>query len=221
MGDWGLISFRYDCEQKLKFPNEIRRVKGLISKAYKYPGVEGMLLHAYNGVKYFLEHYENKQLFYGLEKKDLEISEWAEFNTAFDIYWDYRKVDLGYDIVKEIVTQWDTTDEYKSDDKLQNDLFSCEGMYGWLLIGYISNLDGKHELKYGYFYNNEIRDMKGVLDEYASNHGISAEIPDYLKKIIMFFNDNAIVIKSKDEYWEMEKQGVELIREIMEDDNEC
>ena len=101
MSDWGLVAFQYDCEQIVKFVGEKRRVKGLISKAYVYPGVEGILLHAYNGVTYFLDNYKYKSTFFGLSKNDLDVSYWAEFNAAFDVFWDYRRVIPGWDKVKK------------------------------------------------------------------------------------------------------------------------
>ncbi|SCY25911.1 hypothetical protein SAMN02910292_01232 [Lachnospiraceae bacterium XBB2008] len=216
MSDWGLVSFRYDCEQIIKHVGKKRRVKGLISKAYDYPGMEGILLHAYNGVKYFLEAKNYKTLFFGLSKRDLEGSNWAEFDTAFDVFWDSGVIKPGYDNVKHVMNRWDQLGGYDSDEKLQYDLFSCEGMYGFLHISYTSNLDGEEELKYGYLYEDKVLDIKGALDEYARIRDISEDLPDYLKEIITFFDDNAKFIGSEDAYWEMEKQGVALIHDVME-----
>ena len=54
MSEWGLVAFYYDYERLDRRGNP-ERIRGLVSKAYKYPGFMGMVLHAYNGLDYFRE----------------------------------------------------------------------------------------------------------------------------------------------------------------------
>lgn len=56
MSDWGRVVFYYDYELYDERKKENERARGLVSRAYLYPGVDQMILHAYNGISYFLSH---------------------------------------------------------------------------------------------------------------------------------------------------------------------
>ena len=82
MSDWGKIAFYYDYEVDGRY-GDVERMRGVVSKSYKYPGVYGMLLHAYNAMQFFL-HNCDKGDFDGRQWQN-PYSGWNELNTAFDV----------------------------------------------------------------------------------------------------------------------------------------
>ena len=234
MSDWGLVSFYYDYEHENR-RKEKKNVRGLISKAYKYPDVEGMILHAYNGIRYFWERRDDEYVDFGFDpfgldqfSGRLELSDWAELNTAFDVFFEYGHISHGFDGVKYVIDNFDNlTDpdednEYLSGGKLGNDLFNCEGTYGWLFISYTGNSRDGYKLKYSYNYDEQPGDFRSAIKkraEYVTKYGSDKDWEEKVLKefeeVFEFFDENATVVKSKKAFWGFEKKGVEFIREMM------
>ena len=243
MSDWGSVVFCYDYERESR-PEGAVRCKGLISKAYKYEEAPAMILHAFSGMRYFLDRREDTSLYgFHLDKDRSEISLWAALNTAFDVFFESGFIRPGFDSVKYVLDHWDQNQwKYKSSkgkgcDSLKNDLFNCEGMHGFLYIRYTGSLQDGYELKYGYYYRDMMRDIRGALDEYTKEQSISPDtkgidffmkkhndnpdhIQDDFKDIITFFDENATLFASQEEFWDVEEMGADIIRGVMEPEEE-
>ena len=168
MSEWGLVSFRYDYE-RLDRRGEPQQIKGIISKAYKYPGIIGMVLHAQNGLEYFKKRCDHSSFDFGLPENPSPILDWAKLSMAFDVFFDQRYVDPGIDTVSKVLNHWEENEEeYMSGDKLRNDLFNCEGSWGWLFINYTGNMKEGFKTEYGYYFRGELMDIQRAADMYYS-----------------------------------------------------
>ena len=235
MSDWGLISLYYDYEHEDKIPGtkdvQVLNIQGLVSKAYSYPGIDGMIYHAYNGVKYFWDRINAKSCWdFSLSKHINDKRNgvilpgaWYELNTAFDVYFDYAYIDPGVDSVSYVLDNWDTHPEYHSSDKnLKNHLFNCEGTYGWFFIKCTGNQRDGYKLRYAYNYDcrpDSVRNIVEVYNKRLEKDGIKPEDEDTydsLKEAIEFFEENAFLITSTNEFWDFETEPAALIRRCMD-----
>ena len=199
MSDWGIINFYYDYEVRGGGKKENERVRGLVSKAYAYPGVDEMILHAFNGIRYFMERKDRGSRFRG-ECFDQWNGGMAELNQAFDTFFEYGHISIGSSNVAQVI--FDT-----SVDNIGYRLTGCEGMYGWLFMSYTGNpKDGytlKYGYEYGYVYEDEwnIVDIKKALDIYKDKHNLSSKDlypQDMLDKVAEYFKDNAVLMSKED-----------------------
>ena len=232
MGDWGCVALYYDYEREDRF-EECRHVRGIISKAYKYPWAEGMILHAFNGMRYLMDRvYSPKSddsIFHMDDDWTLicpdgkptlyERSGWAELSTAFDVFFDQRSVEAGIDSVRSVIEDWDQNrEEYKTEGKLEYDMFACEGTWGFLYMSFTGNPQDGYEMKYAYDYSGgNPTDFRSVLDHYYERLGKG---PEYLEDepvmdAIGFFEEYGTLIETTEEFYEIEAKGADLIRELM------
>ena len=213
MSDWGKLAFYYDYEKEHRF-KETPRVRGLISKTYKYPGVLGMILHAYYGIRYFLECDEDKRCDFDVRNPEDDYSDWAELNTAFDVYFDYGAVANGGNSVKDVIKENKTEDE-----EIKKCLFNCEGMYGWLYISYTGNLKAGNTLKYAYEYGYEddfvIGDLRRAWDIELKHikESLDDEMKAKIEEAISFFEKNAVLM-TEEEFRKLESDGVEWLKKV-------
>ena len=216
MSDWGLVAFCYDYE-RVGRSGKSERVKGLVSKAYQYPGLEEMLLHAYNGLSYFQKRYDNKWINFGLDSYDATLGSWGELNAAFDVFFDLEAIRVGYDNVSQALAKQET-----DVDKIENTLFNCDGSDGWLFINYSGNTNDGYQLKYGY-YRNELRDIRGTIDDYyKGSEKDSEENKERIEmdnEIASFFEEHATLFGSEEEFWGMETMAAEIIRDMIRKEN--
>jgi hypothetical protein len=218
MSDWGLVAFYYDYEREGR-RKETEHVEGFISKAYKYPGVTGMILHAYNGVRFFMRDCMDKHYHIGGEYD----YEYPNLNTAFDVFFDHKVVDTGYDNVLAAAEK-----DLSDDDKLLHMLFNCEGMYGWIYVKFTGNLEESYHLKYGYYYGTDdeykvisfrdaIRiDLMAKDKDYEP--GDENNLPDWLEETIKYFEENAELM-DEEEFRDMEKPATEWVKKKMKPDD--
>lgn len=103
MSDWGLTAFYYDYEVPHRREYKCK-VRGLVSRAYKYPGVPAMIMHAYSGVKYLLDRYKNE---YGsdfdLVRNYGRLSDWDALNMSFDVFFDHEAIIPGLDKIESTI----------------------------------------------------------------------------------------------------------------------
>jgi len=218
MSDWGLVSFYYDYDKK-GYWGDVHH-NGLVSKAYKYPGVLGMILHAYYGVKYFMDMQENEGLKLDGSLALSDMSDHSELNAAFDVFFMSEFIMPGFDCVKYALTELEKSVD---DKKLDDALFNCEGMYGWIYIDYTGDIESGYKMKYGYYYGAcggyAVGDLDRALDILVNveKRMTMDEITDDVKEAVEFFKENAVLM-TKDEFRAYEDRGREYIRKVMEDD---
>ncbi len=211
MSDWGKIAFYYDYEVEGRY-GDVERMRGVVSKSYKYPGVYGMLLHAYNAMQFFF-HNCDKGDFDGRQWQN-PYSGWNELNTAFDVYFDYGAIDCGGNDLKYA---FDSTEE----KDMRSGLFDCEGMYGWLYISYTGTLEDGYTLKYGYEYGQDdeygIGDFRRALKLYEKDRKLNLGKKDKeeMEEMISFFEVNAQVMTRK-EFSDFEINCVNWVKEVKE-----
>ncbi len=217
MSDWGRIAFYYDYEIEDRH-GTMTNIKGLITKAYKYPEITGMVLHAYNGVRYFLNHYE-KDYNYTLDLSSsiLDLTDWGILNTSFDVFFDLEQIHPGYCSIKNLISNEKMISEAKDKGKLGNYLFNCEGTFGWLYVTFTGNPKDGYELKYGYDLHEELLDIRGALGRVLQryNRTFYGEDTKYCRERMEYFNDHATLFQSLDELYEVEDKGTELITELL------
>lgn len=217
MSEWGKVVFYYDYERDdNRRPYVTKNAKGIISKAYKYPGVEGMVLHAYYGVNYFLERYNRKNMDFSMinEFGDIctsQLDDWAELNTAFDVFFNYFHVELGIDDVGYVL---DNYEDYTDDDKLEYDLFNCEGSYGYLFIMFTGNPRDGYKLKYAYDYE-KLYSIEDALKELRRER-LEGAFAEAEKDAIKFFEENATLITDTKEFCSIGDKGLNCVKEIIE-----
>lgn len=169
MSEWGLVAFHYDYERLDRRGNP-EQIKGFISKAYKYPGIIRMALHAKNGLEYFKERCDNGHFDFGLSLSPSPTNTWKELNLAFDVFFDHRCVDPGIDTVSVAIKHWkEHEEEYLSGDKLRDYLFNCEGFWGWLYISYTGSIKEGFKTQYGYYFREKLMDIQGAADTYYAD----------------------------------------------------
>ena len=236
MSDWGLTAFYYDYEIPHSYKG-MNRIKGLVSRAYKYPGVPGMIMHAYNGVRYLWERYQDEYYDFDLVREYGRLSDWDALNMSFDVLFDYCTILPGYDTIKATLRKFDSKGKKKdssdetdgssmtkdgpTDGDIDHSLFSCEGMYGWIFSTFTGNPDEGYKLRYGYDYGFvnedwESVDMRRALEIYEEKHGELSEIPEPLEEAMKFFDDNAVLIPTE-EFWKTMKPGVEVVKQLMKE----
>lgn len=199
---WGQLIFYYDYERPEKRAYEPERMKGLICKAYKFTGVNGIILHAYNGIKYFLNRYDNKFTNFSPcgYNGEIDISDttgWARLNTAFDIFFDLEDIEFGSDSGKEILTHLkEKAEEYKNEDNLSKELYGGAQEFGLLSITFTGDPREGYALKYRYYYDeNEYDDLQSVIEQYNADFGNMADdgFPEEsVNKALEFFRENAV-----------------------------
>ena len=236
MSDWGLTAFYYDYEIPHR-RDGMRRIKGLVSRAYKYPGVPGMIMHAYNGVRYLWERYRDEDYDFDLVREHGRLSDWDALNMSFDVLFDYNTILPGLDTIGATLRKFDPrfktddsddeegglsgTKDGQTDDYIAHSLFSCEGMYGWIYSTFTGNPDEGYKLRYGYNYGFvnedwESVDMRRALEIFGEKHGEHREIPEPLEEAMKFFDDNAVLIPTE-EFWKTMKSGVEVVKELIKE----
>lgn len=225
MSDWGRVVFYYDYEA-YNYNKEKKHVRGLISKAYMCPGVDGMILHAYNGIRYFLEHKDLRaysRMYFDGNRFDDHYCGMAELNQAFDTFFEAGHISLGYSDVELVINNTSLEDE----KDIGYHLYMCEGMYGWLYMCFTGNMEDGYDLKYGYKYGyvNEkwdIVDVEKALDIYKDKHKLASEDlynRELLDDAIIFFKENAILM-SKEEFLETEALGIDWVSDMRKRDKE-
>lgn len=217
MSEWGRVALYYDYVKEDKWMGE-KRVRGLVSKAYKYPDVLGMILHAYYGTMHFLAKKDDEYDSLDGENCVSDISGWAELNTAFDVFWDYQVICNGSDSVRGILSEGDQV----APKDWNNYLFNCEGSDGWLFIKYTGNPQDGYSLKYGYFYGYgdldraEVGDLRRAMEICCKHRKQSVEErfgPDF-DEVLTFFDENASLM-DEEEFWGIEDLGIAWIKEMV------
>lgn len=215
MSEWGLIAFHYDYEAPDRM-GELHRHRGLVSKAYKYPGVPGMILHAFGGLSYFLRLREVRSGGPDMSFEGNRIGLHANLNTAFDVFLDCACIQAGIDTVAPALRGEDI-----DDSELGDDLFNCEGSYGWIFAEYTGNPADGYKLRSGYFYGGrdeeyKVYDMRGALDVdmRIRDADPDEDMPEELKNAMMFFDENPESFDSEEDFWGVEERGIRLIKEL-------
>lgn len=220
MSDWGRVALYYDFEKDSK---RTRKETGLISKAYKYPGVVGMILHAYYGMRYFMECFEDDYLHFEEGYDSDSMGLYAELNTAFDVFFDYGSVDIGYDGVRSILERrreaaLEGNTEKVDEDEERDLLFNCEGSYGWLFLKFTGSKESGYTMKYGYYYGSreykyEVADLKRAVEiesKYNSEFAEALE-DEVIREAITFIEENAELM-SEEEFWDVEDLGYAWVK---------
>lgn len=211
MSDWGQIAFYYDYEMEHRWRGT-QKNRGLISQAHAYPGISGMMLYAYNGIRHFLMHNDGRRNFSRTKNNSVK-QEWVSLSRAFEVFFELGWIDPGVDTV-----QCALEEGVLRDKELKYSLFHCEGTYGWLYMKYIGNEKDGYALKYGYFYSYgsseyEVRDFRSVYEHVLERKPdyFEKEVAEELEKVILFFEENAELMTAE-EFWEIEQLGVDWFR---------
>ena len=154
MSEWGRVIFYYDYELTDTSSVSAKNVRGLVSKAYKNIGVEGIITHAYSGIRYFLKRFNHKYSDYHMSLDNIHrLSDWEALNTVFDVFFEEEYVHLGVNDVRNVLDRWQ---DYKPEsEQLKDELFNCEGTFGWLYMSFTGNARDGYVLKYGYEYQGD------------------------------------------------------------------
>lgn len=211
MSDWGQIAFYYDYEKGYR-GHDTQKNRGLISQTRAYPGVAGMMLYAYNGIRYFLMHNDGRRNFSRTKNNSL-LQEWVSLSRAFEVFFEGGWINPGVDAV-----QCALEEGVLRDKELKHSLFYCEGTYGWLFMKYTGNEKDGYALKYGYFYGYgsseyEVRDFRSIYEQVLERkpNYFEKEVAEELEKVIVFFEENAELMTAE-EFWEIEQLGVDWFR---------
>ena len=171
------------------------------------------------------ERCENVHFDFGLPINASPISDWAKLNMALDVFFEQKFVDPGIDTVSHVINNWGQyEDEYVSGDKLDNDLFNCEGFYGWIYISFTGNPKDGYEAKHEYYFRGESHSIQSAADKYYSDkkenwHDVES-FEEYYKdemgfvyEIASYFNENTTLLSADEN---VEAMSVSLIREMFE-----
>ncbi len=227
MSDWGKVLLYYDYEGLSGYSSkEPRRIRGLVSKAYQSPGTDGMILHAYNGLEYFKEHCNNREIFYDLKDYYRGFPGWEELSKAFDVFFDLKSIHCGYDDVKYIM---DRREEYKEKEEsfkeIEDRITNVEGTFGWIFMSYTGNMKEGNKLRYGYFAPGIEPVIKGFRDALYenglwycfNNKDYPEETREHLEPLFKVFEEEASLITSEEEFWEIGRKSAEYIKEIIDE----
>lgn len=233
MSEWGRVVFYYDFERDLpsRFgrsgSGETERITGLISKAYKYPSMLGLIIHAVNGFRYFLDNADDEDSSFDGSLHFLDSflpSRWEELNTSFDIFWDNKKILLGVDSVTHVVDRIKRRladgREYDA-EHIDNDLYSCEGTDGYMVIRFTGDPVHGHTAKYGFVcgyagVEEKFMDAKTAAGIYMEHAGYSdEEIAEVMNDELFTFIDEYLeMFDSEDDFWAATDRGTEWIMRI-------
>jgi len=219
MSEWGKIVFYYDYERPNKYGHP-KNFRGLISKGYPWPGVMGMILHAYYGIRYFLERWDNKSTDFDQSCHCKRADDRAALNIAFDVFFDHRIIKPGWDSVLSATEQWkpglNEANELTPQNKNYRNLFCGDESYGVFYICFTGNIKAGYSLKYNYLRKGEIvNDLQEAVKEDFRHEGWEeGAIPDVLFEAVSFFADYANLL-DLNEIINVEAAGYELIKELM------
>ncbi len=220
MSDWGIVAFYYDYE-RIDNRGNSEPVKGVISKAYKNPGIVGMALHAINGLEYFKARCDDDWFDFGYTLNPPIVYDWPELNAAFDVFFDHKCVKLGRDNVSRIADYAKEHEgEYLSGGQIRHELFDCEGTWGWFYIRYTGNAKEGYKTEYVYCFPEEPTDLKSAADKYYSKKRESSRSReefeenykgemDLVYEVADYFKENATLLPSMTDF---ERSCESLIR---------
>ncbi|MCR5094853.1 MAG: hypothetical protein K6B72_12875 [Lachnospiraceae bacterium] len=199
MSEWGRVALYYDFEQDDEYEGRIR-VRGLISKAYKYPGTINMILHAYYGTTFLYWRTGWRHPDFRGEKWENRLSGWRALNTAFDVLFDLGDVDTGVSSVEDVIIGDDMSDE-----EMAYEIFNCEGTDGFIDIMLTGNPEDGYKIKYAYEYyrGEELNSDKRVIKDFRQALSLDRNAPYYMEKPIV------------KEAVESAMSGIEKIGELM------
>ena len=213
MSEWGRVIFYYDYELTDTSSVSAKNVRGLVSKAYKNIGVEGIITHAYSGIRYFLKRFNHKYSDYHMSLDNIHrLSDWEALNTVFDVFFEEEYVHLGVNDVRNVLDRWQ---DYKPEsEQLKDELFNCEGTFGWLYMSFTGNARDGYVLKYGYEYQGEMVGVaRALLLWNQRNEGVS----DITQEAVQFFNEKAELVLDIDEWIGIEEKGEKLVADLIND----
>ena len=204
MDHFGQLVFYFDYERDENRRRYIpKRNKGFIVKSYKYIGADGIILHAYNGVKYFLSRFDYERTNFSPynylgEFDTSRYTDYTKLNFAFDILFDLEEIEFGYDHGIDVLHHIEeNVDYYKSEESLENDLFGGDSEAGILSITFTGNPKDGYFLKYRYYYDKDYVDLKSAMEAYHRDFGGPEENGDIIypeesyKKAVDFFHKYA------------------------------
>ncbi len=220
MSEWGRVAFYYDFEQDDEYEGRIR-VRGLISKAYKYPGTINMILHTVYGSAFLYRHIGWRHPDFRGENWENRLSGWRALNTAFDVLFKYGEIDTGISSVEDVITGDDMSDE-----EMAYKIFSCEGTDGFINIMLTGNPEDGYEIKYGYEYyrGDELNSKKLVIKDFRQALSLDRDAPYYMenpkvkKEVESAISDIEEVgeLMTEEEYRSFEGLGIAWIHEVRE-----
>ena len=223
MGDWGKVIFLYDyeCDHKVEFWREDSetyrgKTQGMFVKNYRYNGRDGILLHAYYGMRYFMERFDHSNL--DLAGYRNSFSNLAEIDTAFDVFMDIGKIELGFNSVEDVVKNWGRNKKRYEEktSELKNDLFDGDESEGAFYIYFSGKPETGYTLKYAYKLGNEIQDILQAIENawecgyYYENH------KEEIDKAIKFFEEKGTLITSNKDLKFIENRGTTIVQQAME-----
>ena len=213
MSDWGLVAFYYDYEHEVH--GETEHIRGLVSKAYKNTGVDGMILHAFNGVRYYLDHKDSKYCDFTLHLGRL-VSDWHELNTAFDVFFDLKMPESGAYMVRYTAEHFrEYADDPNRENLIVRNLFSCEGTLGYIFISYTGDPVNGYYLKYAYEYGSEdnLLDFRTALETGHWGRDWKEKLQPYMDDIIAYFEEHASIAKREEFSGGVVMQGLSFMME--------
>ena len=222
MGDWGKVIFLYDyeCDHKVEFWREDSetyrgKTQGMFVKNYRYNGRDGILLHAYYGMRYFMERFDHSNL--DLAGYRNSYSNLAEIDTAFDVFMDIGKIELGFNSVEDVVKNWGRNKKRYEEktSELKNDLFHGDETDGVFYIYFSGKPETGYTLKYAYKLVNEIQDILQAIEN-AWECGYYEQHKEEIDKAIKFFEENGTLMTSEKDLKFIENRGATLVQQAME-----
>ena len=148
---------------------------------------------------------------------------WHELNTAMDTFFDREMIAPGADSVSFVLENWaEKRDYYNEEYNLQNDLFNCEGTFGWFYIKCTGNQRDGYKLSYGYTYYGEPDSARNLYDEsrklLLEPHKLESaedDIPEDIKRALDFFDKEASLMASEDEFNAFEEEAADYLRKCL------
>ncbi|MCR4781713.1 MAG: hypothetical protein K5851_03035 [Lachnospiraceae bacterium] len=222
MGDWGKVIFLYDyeCDYKSEFWREDsetyrEKTQGMFVKNYRSEGRDGVLLHAYYGMRYFMERFDHSNL--DLAGYRNSFSNLAEIDTAFDVFMDIGRIELGFNSVEDVVKNWGRNKKRYEEktSELKYDLFGVDETDGVFYIYFSGKPETGYTLKYAYRPENEIQDLLPAIENDWERY-YYRKYKEEIDKAIKFFEEKGTLITSNKDLKFIENRGTTIVQQAME-----
>lgn len=204
MSDWGKVVLYYDYEKENTGYAETPHVRGIVSKSYKYPGIEGMILHAFGGLQYFLRTLNSKYTSYDMSTMDSSY-DYKNLCGAFDTFFDFGIVNYGPNAAERVIEKGLT-----SADDIHAELFNCEGTYGWLYFNYTGNPKDGYTCKYAYNLKGKLYSLEEAFRlPYCRQYDLDSEDIKSVEQAIEYIQ-NKSELMTGEEHHKLEENAVKL-----------
>lgn len=191
MSDWGHVLFYYDYESEAG--KEPVRIRGYLGKSYRGVNSDMIMLHAFNGIRYFLANSRelHKEYYYCDRLGHVDL---RDFETAFDVLFELGLIQTGDEF-------------YRGDDTL-----------GFFVASYTGNPKDGYKLKFGYERGGKLlsrQDIEDFRKKFRAGSRDEDVFDQYYGEVWKFFDEQeAVMFESTEDLTALEKQAEEFETEV-------